>query len=73
MTHAQWQQLSNQSWLSRHQVQDAIDRQRKPRDPCAGLKTALACASRSHRKRSHITRRLVWATVQQLQMELSCQ
>lgn len=72
MTHAQWRQLSNQAWLAHYQVQAIMDRNRKPRDPCDKLRHALACASKGHRRRSHITRRLVMATVQQLHEELAC-
>lgn len=67
MTHAQWQQLSNHAWLSHHEVQYAIERNR------TGIQRAIACASRAHRKRSHLERRLVMAKVAQLQQELSCQ
>lgn len=69
MTPAQWHQLCRHSWLNHHEVQWAAERNR------AQLKTALACATRSHRKRSHIARRLVMAKLTQLQQELaiSCQ
>lgn len=73
MTPAQWHQLSNDVWLAHPDVQAIIVRNRKPIDPCASLKNALACANRGHRKRSHITRRLVMAKVKQLRKELSCQ
>lgn len=71
MTHAQWLQLSNQAWLAHYQVQAVMERNRKAIDPCDKLKRALACASRSHRKRSHLQHRLVITRLDQLRSELT--